>query len=40
MFDDFKVAVTSSPVKKMAMPKLADYGILMADFGLLGDRLG
>ena len=40
MFDDFKMAVTSLPVKKMAMPKLADLGILRVDFGLLGDHLG
>ena len=40
MFDNFKVAVTSSPVKKMATPKLAILGISMVAFRLLGDPLG
>ena len=40
MLGDFKVAVTSSPVKKMAMPKLAVLGISMVAFKLLGDPLG
>ena len=40
MFDDFKVAVTSSPVKKMATPKVAILGISMVAFRLLGDPLG
>ena len=40
MFDDFKVAVTSLPVKKKAMPKLAFLGILIVAFVLLWDPLG
>ena len=40
MFHNFKVAVTSSPVKKVAMPMLAILGISMVAFGLLGDPLG